>query len=82
MNVEYTEHEFFKIERGGTMAFEHIPEDGSRKMEDDLMESLEPYDFKDAVPFKDPYLQVMWQNGMMWKQMSVRNGQKNVQRQA
>ena len=38
------------------MAFEHIPEDGSRKMEDDLMESLEPYDFKDAVPFKDPYL--------------------------
>ena len=36
--------------------FEHIPEDGSRKMEDDLMESLEPYDFKDAVPFKDPYL--------------------------
>ena len=55
-DVEYTEHEFFKIERGGTMAFEHIPEDGSRKMEDDLMESLEPYDFKDAVPFKDPYL--------------------------
>ena len=45
-DVEYTEHEFFKIERGGTMAFEHIPEDGSRKMEDDLMESLEPYDFK------------------------------------
>lgn len=27
-DVEYTEHEFFKIERGGTMAFEHIPEDG------------------------------------------------------
>lgn len=55
-DVEYTEHEFFQIERGGTMAFEHIPEDGSRKMDDDLMESLEPYDFKEAVPFKDPYL--------------------------
>ena len=55
-DVEYTEHEFFQVERGGTMAFEHIPEDGSKKMDDDLMESLEPYDFKDAVPFKDPYL--------------------------
>ena len=55
-DVEYTEHEFFKIERGGTMAFEHIPEDGSRKMEDDLMESIEPYDFKDAVDFQTAYL--------------------------
>lgn len=55
-DVEYTEHEFFQVERGGSMAFEHIPEDGSKKMADDLMESLEPYDFKDAVPFKTPYL--------------------------
>ena len=55
-DVEYTEHEFFRIERGGTMAFEHIPEDGSRKMEDDLMESIEPFDFSEAVPFQTAYL--------------------------
>lgn len=55
-DIEYTEHEYFQVGRKGTMAFEHIPEDGSRKMDDALMESLEPYDFKDAVPFKDPYL--------------------------
>ena len=35
---------------------EHVPEDGSVKMDDALMESLEPYDFKDAVPFKSAYL--------------------------
>lgn len=33
-----------------------MPEDGSVKMDDALMESLEPYDFKDAVPFKAAYL--------------------------
>ena len=44
------------LSRGGTIGFERVPVDGSSKMEDDLMESLEPYDFKDAVPFKDPYL--------------------------
>ena len=53
---DYTETRFFMLSRGGTIGFERVPVDGSSKMEDDLMESLEPYDFKDAVPFKDPYL--------------------------
>lgn len=55
-DIEYTEHEYFRVDRSGGVSFEHIPEDGSRKMEDDLMESLEPYQFADAVPFKTAYL--------------------------
>ena len=55
-DTEYTEHKYYKIHRGGSIYFEHIPEDGSLKMDDALMESLEPYDFKDAVPFKSAYL--------------------------
>ena len=55
-DTEYTEHKYYKIRRGGTIYFEHVPEDGSVKMDDALMESLEPYDFKDAVPFKSAYL--------------------------
>lgn len=55
-DMEYTEHEYFRVDRSGGVSFEHIPEDGSRKMEDDLMESLEPYQFADAVPFKTAYL--------------------------
>ena len=55
-DTEYTEHKYYKIRRGGTIYFEHVPEDGSVKMDDALMESLEPYDFKDAVPFKAAYL--------------------------
>lgn len=55
-NTEYTEHTFFDVQRAGTLSFEHLPVDCSRKMEDTLMESIEPYDFKDAVPFQAAYL--------------------------
>ena len=33
-----------------------MPVDGSSKMPDDLMESIEPYDFSDAVDFQTAYL--------------------------
>lgn len=55
-DTEYTEHEIFDVFRSGKIAFQHIPTDGSRKMDDTLMESIEPYDFKDAVPFQPAYL--------------------------
>ena len=41
---------------GDRIGFERVPVDGSSKMEDDLMESIEPYDFKDAVDFQTAYL--------------------------
>ena len=33
-----------------------MPVDGSQKMADDLMESIEPYDFSAAVPFQTAYM--------------------------
>lgn len=53
---DYTRTKYFAVERGGSLAFDRIPVDGSSKMPNDLMESLEPFDFKDAVPFKTAYL--------------------------
>ncbi len=53
---EYTETSYFDIFRSGNMRFENIPVDGSSKMEDELMESIEPFDFKDAVDFQTAYL--------------------------
>ena len=55
-DTEYTEHDHYQISRAGGIGFEHIPADGSRKMDDALMDSMEPYHFKDAVPFKSAYL--------------------------
>ena len=55
-NKEYTETKHYEIERAGDIAFDHVPTDSSKKMDDTLMESIEPFDFKDAVPFKAAYL--------------------------
>ena len=52
----YTETSFYSVIRSGTLGFQHIPVDGSSKMPDDLMESLEPYDFSAAVDFQTAYL--------------------------
>ena len=55
-DYNYTETSFFAVHRGGTIGFERVPVDGSSKMADDLMESIEPYNFKDAVDFQTAYL--------------------------
>ena len=55
-NYNYTEKSYYAVRRGGSIAFEHVPVDGSTKMADDLMESIEPFDFSDAVDFQTAYL--------------------------
>ncbi len=55
-NYNYTETRHFSIFRSGNMAFSKIPVDGSTKMADDLMESIEPFDFSEAVDFQTAYL--------------------------
>ena len=42
-SYDYTETQYFML-------------DGSTKMEDELMESIEPFDFDEAVPFQTAYL--------------------------
>ncbi|MBE6015290.1 MAG: hypothetical protein E7241_08030 [Lachnospiraceae bacterium] len=53
---DYIETSHYSIYRAGTIDFETIPVDGSSKMPDDLMESIEPFDFSQAVPFRTEYL--------------------------
>ena len=55
-DYEYKKTDFYSARRAGTMAFERVPVDGSSKMDDTMMESLEPFDFKGAVPFTPAYL--------------------------
>jgi len=52
----YTKTSYYSVLRGGNIGFENVPVDGSTKMPNDLMESLEPYSFRDAVDFKTAYL--------------------------
>ena len=55
-DFNYTETQFFKVFRAGNMSFEKIPVDGSTQMPDDLMESIEPFDYSEAVDFNTAYL--------------------------
>ena len=55
-DYNYTETSFFAAYRAGCVGFQRVPVDGSTKMPDDLMESIEPFDFKDAVDFQTAYL--------------------------
>lgn len=55
-DTEYTEVSHFNIERRGTLGFDNVPVDGSKQMDDAMMESIEPYDFSQRVPFQTAYL--------------------------
>jgi len=55
-NYDYKETRYYSLVRDGGIAFDHVPVDGSKKMEDKLMESIEPYDFSEAVEFNAGYL--------------------------
>lgn len=52
----YEETAFYSLYREGSVGFSRVPVDGSSKMPDDLMESIEPYDFREAVDFQTAYL--------------------------
>ena len=55
-NYYYTETSYYSVTRAGALGFERVPVDGSTKMDDSLMESIEPFDFSDAVDFQTAYL--------------------------
>ena len=51
-----TTTDYYDCNVEGSLGFENIPVDGSTKMANDMMESLEPFDFGEAVPFQTAYL--------------------------
>lgn len=55
-SYNYTETSYYAVCRGGTIAFENVPVDGSEKIPNEWMESLEPFDYTKAVDFRTAYL--------------------------
>ena len=53
---DYTETTYFSLSRSGQLAFADVPVDGSSKMDDAMMEAIEPYDMSRAVNFQTAYL--------------------------
>ena len=53
---DYVETSRYALLRAANARFSRIPVDGSEKMDDALMDSLEPFDFSKAVDFQTAYL--------------------------
>lgn len=52
----YTETTYYMVLRAGDIGFANVPVDGSSKMDDVLMESIEPFSMNEAVDFQTAYL--------------------------
>ena len=52
----YTRKDHFLLTRSANADFESIPMDGSTKMDDTIMEAIEPYDYSKLVEFTPAYL--------------------------
>ncbi len=55
-DFRYTETEYYSVFRSGSIEFSKVPVDASSKLDNTLSESLEPYDFSEAVNFQTAYL--------------------------
>lgn len=55
-NYRYTEVRRYRVVREATISYEGVPADGSQKIEDQLMEAIEPFDYTQARPFNMAYL--------------------------
>lgn len=52
----YVKTDKYKVVRGGDVIFNKIPVDGSKRFDNDIMNSLEPFDFQELVKYNHAYL--------------------------
>ena len=55
-NYRYTKTDTFLAVRGGKMKFEKVPVDGSKRFPNDIMNSIEPFDYNELKDFNYSYL--------------------------
>ena len=52
----YTKTDYYKVERGGELSFESIPNDAATRFDDEIMNAIEPFNYKDLIDFEPYYL--------------------------
>lgn len=55
-DYDYTKINHYQAIREGTIEFENVPVDASSKIDKELIQSIEPFDLTQAVPFQKAYL--------------------------
>lgn len=69
-SYQYTETKEYDVFRSATLLFEGIPADGSSKIEDELMEAIEPFNYNGCKDFEMAYL-----SGFLSDKYDVNKGQ-------
>ncbi len=55
-NTHYTKTDYYEMVRQGSMIFNRIPVDGSTKFIDEIMNTIEPFDYSELVDYNHAYL--------------------------
>lgn len=53
---DYIKKDYYNVIREGNMVFEKIPTDASKKFSDDIMDSIEPFNYDDLTTFNASYM--------------------------
>lgn len=55
-DVHYTKTDTYSAVREGSIDFDLVPVDGSTRFDDDIMNSIEPFDYKELIDYNHAYL--------------------------
>ena len=53
---DYVETKYYEVDVDGEMQFSNVPADGSKRLDDNMMDSLEPFDYSKMIDFEPGYL--------------------------
>ena len=55
-NTHYTKTDYYKVIRSGDMFYNMVPVDGSTRFNNDMMNSIEPFDYSKLIGYNHAYL--------------------------
>lgn len=55
-DVHYTQTDYYRLIRGGTMDYIKVPVDGSTRFDNDIMNTIEPFDYNELETYNHAYL--------------------------
>jgi len=55
-DTQYTKTDYYQVERAASMSFYKVPVDGSTRFDNDIMDTIQPYNYKDLVEYNHAYL--------------------------
>lgn len=55
-DYRYTQTKYYRVVRQGVVEYNRVPVDASKKLDDELMYKIEPYDYRDLTDFSMQYM--------------------------